>query len=453
MKIFRDPLYNYVGIDLPRDKWILELIQTPEFQRLRRIHQLGVSNVTYPGADHNRLAHSLGVVHLMGMAWDHIERSGQAKDPQVERARHPLLAAALLHDIGHGPFSHVFEPCLGVKHEEWSSKIIKSPSTEVHKILKKYDISHDAVTALIEEDNDERPAWQKSLLSSQLDVDRLDYLRRDNLFTGAGYGHFDWYRILNTFKIHGPADGHRDLVWEEKSMYAIEEYVFARFYMYENVYHHRTTRGFEKILQALWKRARSMFDKGDDIGLVEPIQAFWKAEQPSIDQYLALEEFVVLAQMQIWKESKDQVLRDLSHRFLNRDRLVAICVPVPEKLRDNLTDDELKNQLAEWDENLHKLAKSNGIESPEYFILCDTPKEKLYKTIGRGYGPYVPEKESSQQSPINAIRILPDGSDKPVEISQMLKRLRAVTTKPEVQIRYYVPYDLREAASKILQQT
>jgi len=111
MKIIRDPLYNYVGIDLEEDRWILELIQTPEFQRLRRIHQLGVSNVTYPGADHNRLAHSLGVVHLMNMALEHIKRSGQDDDPEVKRAWHPLLAAALLHDIGHGPFSHVFEPC------------------------------------------------------------------------------------------------------------------------------------------------------------------------------------------------------------------------------------------------------------------------------------------------------------------------------------------------------
>jgi len=453
MKVFRDPLYNYVGIDLSKDRWILELIQTPEFQRLRRIHQLGVSNITYPGADHNRLAHSLGVVHLMGMAWDHIERSNQADDPQVERARHPLLAAALLHDIGHGPFSHVFEPCLGVKHEEWSCAIIESSSTDVHKILKKYDIPHEAVTALIKEDNQERPAWQKSLLSSQLDVDRLDYIRRDNLFTGAGYGHFDWYRILNTFLIHGPADGHRDLVWEEKSKYAIEEYVFARFYMYENVYHHRTTRGFEKILQALWQRARAMFDQGDDIGLVEPIRAFWEAEQPSIDLYLALEEFVVLVQMQIWKGHSDRTLSELSRRFLDRDHLAAVCVPVPEALQESLSDDDLNNQLAKWDEKLHELAKDEGIEFPEFFILCDTPKEKLYKTIGREHEPYVPEKESGQQSPINAIRILPDGSNEPVEISQMLKRLRAVTTKPEVQIRYYVPSELKEKAFKILQQT
>lgn len=448
MKAIRDPLYNYIGTDLKKEEWILELIQTPEFQRLRRIHQLGVSNVTYPGADHNRLAHSLGVLHLMGMALDHLERSGQIEGPEVARAREPLLAAALLHDIGHGPFSHVFEPCLGVKHEDWSCKIIESPS--ISGILKKHNIPQEEVIALIKENNTERPAWQKSLLSSQLDMDRLDYIRRDSLFTGAGYGHFDWHRILNTFKIHGPVGGFRDLVWEEKSKYAIEEYVFARFYMYENVYHHRTTRGFEKILQALWSRARCMFDNGQrkEACLVKPIREFWKVKKPSVDKYLALEEFVVLRQMQIWKESSDWTLRELSRRFLDRDRLVAVCVPLSESLRGSLSDDGLEEQLAKWDESLQELAKEEGIKNPEDFIFCDAPKEKLYKTIG--HGPYIPEKESGQQSPINAIRILPDGGGEPVEISEMLKRLRAVTKEPEVQIRYYMPSELRGKAQKIL---
>lgn len=121
-KIFRDPLYNYISINRDRDNWLLGLLDTPEVQRLRRIHQLGVSYVTYPGADHNRLVHSLGVLHLMQAALEHIESGHQ--DEHYKRGRAPLLAAALVHDVGHGPFSHLFEPCLGIDHEEWSKAIL-----------------------------------------------------------------------------------------------------------------------------------------------------------------------------------------------------------------------------------------------------------------------------------------------------------------------------------------
>src|SRR5580704_662161 len=122
-KIFRDPLYNYISVDRGHDAWLLGVLDCPEIQRLRRIHQLGVSHLTYPGADHNRLAHSLGVLHLMQQALQHLQAT--YPDAQVSRAREPLLAAALVHDVGHGPFSHLFEPCLGIDHEEWSLAVIQ----------------------------------------------------------------------------------------------------------------------------------------------------------------------------------------------------------------------------------------------------------------------------------------------------------------------------------------
>lgn len=119
-KIFRDPLYNYVSIDLSQDRWLLDVLNAREIQRLRRIHQLGVSNFTYPGADHSRLVHSLGVLHLMQLTIQHLERDH--RDTQLQIARPVLLAAALTHDVGHGPYSHLFEPCLGIDHEEWTEK-------------------------------------------------------------------------------------------------------------------------------------------------------------------------------------------------------------------------------------------------------------------------------------------------------------------------------------------
>ena len=157
-KIFRDPLYNYIGIDRARDGWLLELLDTPAVQRMRRIHQLGVSYLTYPGADHNRLAHSLGVVHLMQQALQHLASNDQGE--HVARARAPLLAAALIHDVGHGPFSHLFEPCLGIDHEVWSRKIIlcEDRDVAVNRILKSVDSTlPDIVGDLIEADNVRQP--------------------------------------------------------------------------------------------------------------------------------------------------------------------------------------------------------------------------------------------------------------------------------------------------------
>ena len=177
-KVFRDPLYNYIAFDRIRDRWLIDLINCPEVQRLRRIHQLGVSNFTYPGADHTRFAHSLGVTHLMKLVLEKLERSNDAET--VKNARQALLATALLHDVGHGPFSHLFEPCLGINHEQWSIEVVRDESTKVHQVLKKEGAYlPDHVADLINSDNSKHPAWQRALMSSQLDVDRLDYLRRD----------------------------------------------------------------------------------------------------------------------------------------------------------------------------------------------------------------------------------------------------------------------------------
>lgn len=432
-KIFRDPLYNYISIDRERDKWLLQLVDSPEVQRLRRIHQLGVSHVTYPGADHSRFSHSLGVLHLMQQALDHLDAIG-TKDAQVHDARIPLLAAALLHDIGHGPFSHLFEPCLDIDHEYWSVQIIKSPDTQVNRILRDIDGQlPDRVAALIEEDNPNAIYWQKHLLSSQLDIDRLEYLRRDSLFTGAGYGHFDWYRLLHTFELHGETGKHRDLVWLEKAKYGIEEYIFARFYMYQNVYMHHTTRGFEKVVQAMWRHARKLWEDGTDVDLLGPIEAFWKADPPTVADFLALEESVVLYQIQKWTSHADKALSDLARRFMQRDRFATIEAPPSEKKLDDLSG---------WEDALRKLVASKGYEPPEMYALKDDMRTRIYDA-------YWPEKEPGEQEPGTAIRIRIEGETEPVEISRLLVRLQAVTNKPARQVRYYVPREIREDVKEL----
>lgn len=431
-KIFRDPLYNYISIDRKRDEWLLKLLDTPEVQRLRRIHQLGVSHLTYPGADHNRLAHSLGVVHLMQQAL--LNLSAPGCDAHVSRASEPLLATALVHDVGHGPFSHLFEPCLGIDHEVWTKKVIlcEDEGLSVHRVLKSVDSSlPNTVAQLIDKDNVDQPSWMRYLLSSQLDMDRLDYLRRDSLFTGAGYGHFDYFRLINTFELHNNADGEREIVWPEKSMLAVEEYIFARYYMYQNVYLHKTTRGFEKMLEAMWGRARRLHDAGAEMDLVQSIRDFWAEKEPTVQQYLRLEEYTVLQQIQNWTGHMDKSLSDLARRFLSRNGFAMIEPPSPKG--------GLAANNADWEAALYAIVKGKvEYDPPEMYCLKDSVKAKYNR-------PYFPEKETDEQSVKNSIRIMVGG--KPVEISSLLQRLKPLTEEPVDRVRYYIPKEMHKQAT------
>ena len=436
-KVFRDPLYNYVAFDRMRDGWLIDLINCREVQRLRRIHQLGVSNFTYPGADHTRFAHSLGVAHLMKLVLEQLERASDAE--KVKKPRQALLATALLHDVGHGPFSHLFEPCLGINHEQWSIAVIRDPSSEVHAVLKKEDAYlPDHVADLIDSDSSKHPAWQRALMSSQLDVDRLDYLRRDSLCTGAGYGNFDWHRLLTTVQFF---DNETDLVWPEKSALAIEEYIFARYYMYQNVYLHKTTRGFEQLLQAMWKRANQLRQDGTDINANPVLEQFWKTEDPkpgelSVEDYLRIEEFTVLEQIQRWTNHADKSLADCARRFLVRDGLAMVEPPPPPSPLE-------PDQFGDWEPELHELLRENGFDNPEMYCLADCIKGKYRQ-------PYREEKDPEDQSAVNTIRIMVDGQ--PVAIGEYLPRLKAVIAPPADRIRYYVPKEIRDQAKALAQK-
>jgi len=434
-KAFRDPLYNYIRIDKTEDDWLLELLDTRELQRLRRIHQLGVSNYTYSGADHNRFAHTMGVLHLMQLMVSHLQK----ENPSIKSgtAREALMAAAVLHDVGHGPFSHLFEPCLGIKHERWSIATVLDSSSQVNAVLRRRDkFLPQRVADLIDEDNHDHPAWQKLLLSSQLDADRMDYLRRDSLFTGAGYGHFDWQRLIATVELHSNGT---DLVWPEKAALAIEEYIFSRFYMYQNVYLHKTTRGFEQLLQAMWKRAGRLRLEGTDIRPVPVLATFWKYDKPipgslPLKAYLDIEEYTVLSQIQAWQDHADKPLADLSRRFLSRDGFAMIPSPEGENLLEPDGD-------TEWLQALSEVVGKAGFADPSAYCLFDDVDGKYRR-------PYKPEKEG-QQTASTAIRVRIDGEREPVEISKFLPRLGAVTSLPPPVRLYYVPKEARIAANKL----
>lgn len=433
-KVFRDPLYNYIAFDRKRDGWLIDLINSREVQRLRRIQQLGVSNFTYPGADHTRFSHSLGVAHLMLLVLRRLEDICDAE--KIKNARQALLATALLHDVGHGPFSHLFEPCLGINHEQWSIAVILDDNSQVHQVLKHQDVYlPNHVADLINSDDIKQPTWQRALMSSQLDVDRLDYLRRDSLFTGAGYGHFDWHRLLTTVEFDKTET---DLVWPAKSAMAIEEYIFSRYYMYQNVYLHKTTRGFEKLLQAVWKRADMHRRNGVNIDANPVLKRFWefdthKPGELPVEDYLKVEQFTVLEQIQRWTTHSDKSLADCARRFLDRNGFAMIEPPPPP-------NPLMPDDLGEWEPELHKLLEAKGYGDPEMYCLADRIKGKYRQ-------PYREEKDPEAQSAVNTIRVVVD--DKPIAIGEFLPRLKAVIAPPEDRIVYYVPKEVREEAKSL----
>ncbi len=432
-KIIRDPLYNYISIDIAQDGWILDLLNAPEIQRLRFIHQLGVSSLTYPGADHSRLSHSLGVLHLMKIAVDHLSEA-HGKDID-DTTRKSLLAAAILHDAGHGPYSHVLESAFGTDHEKWSVAIIEDEGTVVNRVLKQEGLV-DSVAALIRKDDYSQPYWQKALLSSQVDVDRMDYLRRDSHFSGADYGRFDWYRILHSMKlVEHPAKHDVYLAWPEKSKFALEEYIFARFYMYQNVYFHHCTRGYERILNAVWTRAKALCETDpDQVDLLPPVRAVLAVDNPPLSDYLQLGEYHILSQLQAWLDSKDSVLKDLSKRFLSRQGFAAVELEaIPAGLSGFTNIENARGFLRQKKLN------------PDYYLLDDDGKTGIYNA-------YHPEKETDLEDPITAILLHDDtwpGSGFQ-EVSNVLLRIKAVSETVASSRRYYFPKEYRAELKALL---
>src|SRR5881398_2481950 len=234
---------------------MIRLIDTPEFQRLRRIKQLGLGLYTYQGAEHSRFTHSLGALHLMTRVLD------QLSDRIAPADRAAARAAALLHDVGHGPFSHAMERVLGVHHEHLSVLAIRSKETEVCQALRSFSSElPQRVAAIIE--GTFKPAALAQLVSSQLDVDRMDYVLRDSLMTGAKYGLFDLEWIINALQIDEQGDR---IYVAARGVFAVEEYLQARYYMFRQVYFHRTLRSAEAVLRSALLRALALVASGIEV--------------------------------------------------------------------------------------------------------------------------------------------------------------------------------------------
>ncbi|MGN7384637.1 MULTISPECIES: HD domain-containing protein [unclassified Paenibacillus] len=401
-KVFKDPVHKYVYV---QDETIWHLINTKEFQRLRRIRQLGTSYVTFHGAEHSRFSHSLGVYEITRKIISLFERNHYPDWPREERLL--CLCAALLHDLGHGPFSHSIEKTFKTNHEDWTCRMILG-DTEVNEVLRRIDPSFpEQVAAVIAKSYPKEIVV--SLVSSQLDADRMDYLLRDAYYTGVNYGTFDMERILRMMR---PYKGH--VVVKDSGMHAVEDYLMSRYQMHWQVYFHPVTRSAEILLDKIFMRAKALYeDRYPFRFMVKPIQALFD-QKLSVNDYFYLDEALMQTVFMYWMEEEDGVLADLCARFIHR-RLFK-HVPIEKE------DEALAEELRLW-------MNRRGWKS-EYYVEIDFPLDLPYDVYRPG--------ELDEKLPI----LLLDERKQLNEISTRSEIVRSISGIRRGQNQLYYPAEI-----------
>ncbi len=317
-RTYRDPIHQEIVLDLDNkvEKLLAELIDSRELQRLRWIRQLGTGWFTFHGAEATRFPHSLGTMHVAKLMFEKIHKDLNFDDEKYTHYKALVLTAALLHDIGHSPFSHSSEDISETKHETWTQKLILSPETEVNKLLESYQngFSRDVADVL----SKSYPVkFLSSIVTSQLDADRFDYLLRDSFHTGTAYGTFDLNRVIQSITV----DTQNDclIVSGEKGMLAVEDYLYARYSMYLQVYQHKKCLASDSLLLKLFQRVK-MLIRSKRISYLETPLLKWvtSAENLTITEFLNIDDTTVMHHIKHWTQEKDVILRDLAKRFLSR---------------------------------------------------------------------------------------------------------------------------------------
>ncbi|HEU4870930.1 MAG TPA: HD domain-containing protein [Pyrinomonadaceae bacterium] len=360
-RIYRDPVHNIIRLQTDSDEGelMMRLIDAAEFQRLRRIKQLGLGLYTYQGAEHSRFTHSLGAFHLMTRVLDRFAET-YAIDPEDRIA---ARAAALLHDVGHGSFSHVMEKVLNFHHERWTVQVILDEGSEIGELLRAHSEDLPAKVASII-DGTFQPSALAQLVSSQLDVDRMDYLLRDSLMTGAKYGIYDLEWIINALAIDEAADR---VYVQARGIYAVEEYLQARYYMFRQVYFHRTLRSAEAILRSIIRRALHLLDNDQEVwhATGTAFEKILRRETLAINEHMEIDDSDFVFHIKQWQRSSDPILRDLSHRFISRRLFKAIDLDMP------------LDQRAEFLAGARQKVERAGFD-PEYYFIEDRASDVPY---------------------------------------------------------------------------
>jgi HD superfamily phosphohydrolase len=370
------------------------LLNAAEFQRLRRILQLGMAHLAYPGATHSRYSHSLGVMQTARMILSHLQRSLAIS----EEDRTVCLVSALLHDLGHGPFSHVFERVLGIPHERLTQRLIQDQESEVHRLLWQFDpVLPEKVVRFLKAE--EKRTYLNDVIASQLDADRFDYLLRDNLMTGSRYGAFDLEWLLHSVTVD-EASSRLAVTW--KGISAVEDYLHSRYNMYRNVYFHKVVRSAEGMVKLALQRAKRLAVQ-DRLAWPPRENGVYKA---LLGQRLTMEEFTDLDDVsvnhcfKVWTRSDDAVLARLCRGLLFRGLYKTI----------DLT------HLGDPDEASARLAKAQAaVESAggeaAYDLFYDEPADTPYDAYrlegASGSDEIVVKHADGRLTPFSAISPLP----------------------------------------------
>ncbi len=365
LKVMRDPIHGYIHVEY---QVIWDCINAREFQRLRRIHQLGGTFEVYHTAEHSRFAHSLGVYEITRRMVNEV--SGLKELSEMDKVT--VMVAALLHDLGHGPFSHAFEAITPVAHEEYTRRVILE-NTQIHQILS--GVSEDFPEKVASIINYTHPNdLLNQIVSGQLDADRMDYLLRDAYFTGTSYGNFDLERILRTMRVKD-----QKIVMKESGIHSVEDYIMARYHMYWQVYYHPVTRSYEAILHALFQRMKDLAQTNPavlkDLKMFLP---FLKGEDTMQDHF-RMDESAALYGFTLLSESEDAIARDLARRLLDRDLFEYKTIKCEEDLA------RIKKEVA-----------ALGYD-PTYYVIHDEASQRPYKPYksGEGHNIYILREDGS----------------------------------------------------------
>ena len=397
LKIINDPIYGFIHIP---STLVFDIIEHPYFQRLRRINQMALSYLVFPGAKHTRFEHVLGCVFLMQKTVEMLRFKGvQISDKEAEG----LYIAILLHDIGHGPFSHAMEHSIveGISHEEISLRFMQ----ELNKVF-----NGKLETAIAMFQGSYPRKFMHQLISSQLDMDRADYLKRDSFYTGVAEGNINSERLISMLNVRND-----ELVVEEKGLYSVEKFLIARRLMYWQVYLHKTSVAAEQILIRLLNRAKELVQQGQKLTMSTALAFFVKNKiskdnfsQEVLEMFAHLDDTDIISAMKEWQFHPDVVLSKLSKMLLNRD--------LP-KIKVRLNDFEEQKI-----KRLQKLSLAKGIDEKDmkYFVFTGVMTNRAYN----------PEKE--------IIKILTKNG----RVVELSKTSEAINLEPLSQVteRYYICY-------------
>jgi len=340
--ILRDPVHGLISFEGDKERVVVSLLDAREVQRLRRIRALGPAALAFPGAEHSRFAHAVGSAYVMKRYLDRVCQLGAdipARDRIDDDTARVALASALLHDLGHGPYSHTFEALRPAArdHEDWTSTILLDPDTEVHRILCEVDLDLPQQVDRLIHGESSIPHLARAV-SGTFDVDRCDYLMRDSHMTGVRYGLLDLDWLLASLRLYQPPGAsHTELAVDgEKGLTAVEGFFLGRLHMYRQVYLHKAVRAAEIVIRTLFRR---LSEVGPQPGTSPALQASLRGESISTEAYLRLDDHALYTALAAHAEGKDPVLRDLASRIRDRRLFKTLS------LRPDAPEDEVRRRL------------------------------------------------------------------------------------------------------------